>query len=335
MPFYAGPLEKRIILIIIIAIVLMLLIPIIIASATLPDTGNKRPSDIDFKINPGKTINVYLHDEKKVVTLDLEEYILRVVAAEMPAGYEPEALKAQACAARTYSVNRLQNGGCSRSEGAGVCTSSAHCQAYISPEKMKKNWGGKYEEKYNKIKKAVEDTRGMIIVYKGKPISALYHSTSGGYTENSEDVFASAKPYLRAVKSEGEEPYAPRFHGQVKVSYSKFADKIKSYSKGAEITEDNIKTCISDIKRSGTGRVETIKIGGKMFTGRDIRKIFGLNSTNFKISCEGGRVVFDTIGFGHGVGLSQTGANAMAKNGAGYAEILKHYYTGVDIVSIY
>lgn len=327
--------ENRIILLLIIALCILILIPILIASFSL-SAGDRTCDETEEKISfGGKCIRVYVEKEKKVVTMDLEEYIICVVSAEMPVSYELEALKAQACAARTFAVSRMmQNGGCSKASGAQVCTSSNHCQAYISVEDMKKNWGSDYEIKCNKIKKAVSETKGQIITYQNKPISALYHSTSGGYTENSEDVFVTAKPYLRSVISEGEEPYAPRFYGQVKVSYKDFISKLKAFDKDIQITEENIETKIMDIKRTNTNRVEQLKIDDKAITGREFRGLFGLNSTNFKINFENKHVVFNTIGFGHGVGMSQTGANAMAKKGAKYGEILKHYYTGVSIVSI-
>ena len=325
-------LENKIILLLIIVLCIILLIPILIASFSLPASDRAQDKTEEQLTLSDKEIRVYVEKEKKVVTMDLEEYIIRVVSAEMPASYEIEALKAQACAARTFALSRMQNGGCSKAQNAQVCTNSNHCQAYISPEDMKKNWGSDYDTKFNKVKKAVEETKGKIITYHDIPISALYHSTSGGYTENSEDVFVSAKPYLRSVVSGGEEPYAPRFYGQVKIPYGEFISKLKSFNKNIQMTEGNIEKKITDIQRTNTNRVAQLKADGQVITGRELRGLFDLNSTNFKISFENKHVVFDTIGFGHGVGMSQTGANAMAKKGAKFDEILKHYYTGVSIV---
>jgi stage II sporulation protein D len=338
MPSFEGFVEKRIILVVILLVIIIILIPVGIAlcsprAAPVPPSAPKEePSETG--ISGGKTVDVYVVKEKKLVKMGLEDYVMRVTAGEMPATYDLEALKAQACAARTFTVRRMQGGGCGKVKGADICTDSGHCQAYKSPEDMKKNWGAEYLTKYKKVKQAVEETKGKIIVYKGEPITALYHSTSGGYTENSEDVFVSAKPYLRSVKSEGEEPYAPRFRGEVTVSNKDFAAKLRAFSGAIDVPAAAVPESVTNIKRSPTGRVLTLKVDGKQLTGRDIRKIFNLNSTNFKISYKDNKVVFDTLGYGHGVGLSQTGANAMAKKGAGYEEILKHYYSGVDIVNM-
>jgi stage II sporulation protein D len=335
------PLENRIVLLIIIAVCVLLLIPVIIASTLQSCTPVQQPeqnendSSIDLKTGKLSTINVFVAEDNKVETMDMEEYILCVVSAEMPASYEIEALKAQACAARTFAVSRMENGGCSRAKNADICTDSGHCQAYNSPEEMKKHWGGEYLTKYNKIKKAVEETKGQIIVYNDKPISALYHSTSGGYTEDSENVFSSSLPYLRSVKSDGEEPYASRFHGEVTVPYSDFAAKMHKFNARINIGETKAANAITDIDRSSTGRVLKLKVDGQTLTGRELRGIFNLNSTNFKVNYKEGKVVFDTIGFGHGVGMSQTGANAMAKQGSNYKQILTHYYTGVSIKTAY
>jgi len=335
MPPFMGFFERKIVLTIVLLIIIILLIPFCIALCNPKAAAEVKEDDLT-KIETGKkrTVNVYVVKDKKLVTLDLEEYVLRVTAGEMPATYDLEALKAQACAARTFTVRRMVGGGCGKVKGADICTDSGHCQAYKSPEDMKKNWGAEYLTKYEKVKQAVEETSGKVIVYKGELITALYHSTSGGYTENSEDVFVSAKPYLRSVKSEGEEPYAARFHGEVALSNKDFASKLNAFSKDIDVSSSAVEKSITNIKRSETGRVLTLQVDGKKLTGRDIRKIFGLNSTNFKISYQDNKVIFDTIGFGHGVGLSQTGANAMAKKGSKYSEIIKHYYTGVQIVDM-
>ena len=324
---------------IIIGVCILILIPIIIASSLsscspTPQDNGGGDSSIDLKTGSDRTINVFVEADNKVEAMKLEDYILCVVSAEMPASYGPEALKAQACAARTFAVSKMQNGGCGKAKDADICTDSGHCQAFRSLEQLKKNWGAEYLTKYNKVKKAVEETAGQIIVYNGKPISALYHSTSGGYTEDSENVFSSRVPYLRSVKSEGEEPYASRFYGEVKVSYADFTSKMHKFNSGININQNDVEKNIAGIDRSSTGRVLKLKVGGQSLTGRQLRGIFGLNSTNFKISCEDGDVIFDTVGFGHGVGMSQTGANAMAKKGSDYKAILTHYYTGVSVKSI-
>ena len=270
-------------------------------------------------------VNVYLDGE--IVEMDIEEYIIGVVAGEMPASYEPEALKAQAVAARTYTMYLRHNGGCSAHPGADVCTSSGHCQAYRTEEQMRTSWGSHYDEYFAKIKDAVYSTRGEEIYYEGEEIQVFYHSSSGGMTEDCGNVYQESLPYLVSVESDGEESYS-NYYGTVTVSYDEFVSKMENYSPSIRLS--GTAKDIGDITRYDSGRVKSIKIGNESFTGREIRSIFGLNSTNFTIKATD-EITFSTIGFGHGVGMSQTGANEMAKNGADYIEILEHYFTGVTV----
>jgi stage II sporulation protein D len=270
-------------------------------------------------------VKVYIDGE--IEEMALEEYLVGVVAGEMPASYELEALKAQAVAARTYTLHLKHNGGCSAHAGADVCTSSGHCQAYRTEEEMKTSWGSHYKDYLAKIKEAVYSTQGEEIYYKGEEIQVFYHSSSGGMTEDCANVYQESLPYLVSVESEGEESYS-NYYGQVTISYNEFVSKMKDFSPSIKLSgtaED-----IGDIQRYESGRVKSIKIGNESFTGREVRQIFGLNSTNFTIKATD-EITFSTIGFGHGVGMSQTGANEMAKNGADYIEILEHYFTGVTV----
>lgn len=263
----------------------------------------------------------------KIVDMNIEDYIVGVVAAEMPASYEPEALKAQAVAARTYTLHLKHNGGCSAHSGADVCTNSSHCQAYLTAEEMDNAWGGNKEKYLAKIKEAVDATRGQEIYYKGDEIQVFYFSSSGGMTEDCANVYAESLPYLVSVTSPGEESYS-NYYGKVTVSYDEFVRKMEDFSPGIKLagSADDI----GEITRFESGRVKNIRIGDEVFTGRQIRQIFGLNSTNFTVKTTD-EVSFSTVGFGHGVGMSQTGANVMAKNGSTYIEILEHYFTGVTI----
>lgn len=271
------------------------------------------------------SVKVYIDGE--IVEMNLEEYLVGVVAGEMPASYEPEALKAQAVAARTYTLHLKHNGGCSAHAGADVCTSSGHCQAYRTEEQMRTSWGSHYDEYYDKIKDAVYSTQGEEIYYEGEEIQVFYFSSSGGMTEDCSNVYQESLPYLVSVDSPGEESYS-NYYGQVTVGYDEFVSKMKDFSPSIRLsgTADDI----GEIKRFDSGRVQSIKLGNESFTGREIRSIFGLNSTNFTIKATD-EITFSTIGFGHGVGMSQTGANEMAKTGADYIEILEHYFTGVTV----
>lgn len=284
---------------------------------------------------------VYIKEEGIIRKMDLEEYVKGVVAAEMPASFHVEALKAQAVAARTYTVKRMQSLGGPPNQHhpeADVCTDSTHCQAWISRERLESNFRKKYgffryKGYLKKIDQCVEETRGLILVYDNKPIDPLFHSTSGGRTENSEDVFSSKVPYLRSVLSPYEE-HSPRLEARVVMKVSDFVRALVEKFEGLRLEEKDVPGALQVIRASESGKIIDIKVGNKVLRGRDIRAALGLNSTNFKIEREGDNVVITTIGYGHGVGMSQYGADGMAKRGADYREILTHYYTGVEIKKI-
>lgn len=294
---------------------------------------------INISVGDIQALKIKLYDETsgKLEEMPLEEYVKGVVAAEMPASFELEALKAQAVAARTYAVNKMQifgKSGCSKHSEADVCSDSTHCQAWESVDEQKKKWGiMSYYVYSRKIAQAVDDTAGEIITYDDQPILPAFHAISGGKTENSEDVWSQALPYLRSVVSDGEED-APKFTAQVNMSIQDFIDKFKAHYPNAGITVKNLKDAVKILDISEGGRVKDIKVGDVTIKGTEFRSIYNLNSTNFKIYIDGNSVKIITIGYGHGVGMSQYGANSMAKKGSTYQEILKHYYTGVEIKSI-
>lgn len=277
---------------------------------------------------PIHQVTVYVESMKKAVVMDLEEYIYGVVAAEVPASYQPEAIRAQAVAARTYAVYEIEKGGCNK--GADVCTASNHCQAYASEETLKQRWGGDYAMYSEKIRDAVESTRSEIVTYQGEPIHALFHAISGGWTEDALAVFNMNLPYLKSVESKNEED-APRYKQTFTFTRKALAQDInKAYPK-ANVTADRLQGQIEIKERLASGQISKIRLGNVTITGRDFRKITGIASANFTIGYTDDNVVVYTTGFGHGVGMSQAGANAMAKNGAGYREILLHYYTATEI----
>lgn len=287
-------------------------------------------------------VTVYMHREKIIKKMDLEEYIKGVVAAEMPASFHIEALKAQAIAARTYTVKRMKllEGKPNKDHPeVDVCSDSTHCQAWISQEQfkenLKKNFGMFGYKKYlNRVSQAVEDTRGLILVYDDRPIDPLFHSTSGGFTENSEEVFSAKVPYLRSVASPYEK-HSPKLISTIDMKANDFVKVLKAKFKGLDMDVKDIPSGIKVLDVSVGGRIINIKIGNKVLSGREVREALSLNSTNFKIEKEDDRVKITTIGYGHGVGMSQYGADGMAKKGYGYEEILKHYYTGVEVKKIY
>ncbi len=284
-------------------------------------------------------IKVYIASDKTVKEMNLEEYIKGVVAAEMPADFEAEALKAQAVAARTYAYGRLKNIYKSADgvhDGTPVCTNPAHCQAWISKKAAMKKWGiFKASGNWNKIEKAVDETKGIIITYQGSVVNPLFHSNSGGKTENAENVWPGVSvPYLKSVVSEGEEQ-SGEFKCVTNISINDFYNAIKKHYPNAQLNKNNIVASIKIEGYTQGGRVKNIKIGNIVLRGTEFRTLFSLRSANFKIEKKDSRTLkITTIGNGHGVGMSQWGANYLAKNGGNYDEILKYYYTGVQISNI-
>lgn len=276
------------------------------------------------------TINVYDHRADKIVPMDLEEYIVGVVSAEMPAYYEFEALKAQAVASRTYTLYRMAHGRCQTNPDADVCTNSKCCQAFSTHERMRNTWGKDYANNYNRIAEAVMGTAGEVLVYDGKLCDALYHACSGGQTEDSEHVYANALPYLRGVDSPYEDPMRTE---DVAIGEDALIELILTKYPDSGITDDNYRDLIAIDKAYPSGRVETLRLGKETITGKQARNLFGLRSTMFTIIWPEDGIVFHTKGFGHGVGMSQNGANGMAKHGSKYRDILLHYYTDVSITS--
>lgn len=280
-------------------------------------------------------IKVYNLKTNDVMVIDFEEYLKGVVASEMPAEFNIEALKAQVITARTYLLYRLKKypDGQPEHMDASVCTGT-HCQVWSSKEELiaahEEGW---YDEYWGKIEEAVKSTRGQILTYDGKIIEPLFHSTSGGRTENSEDVFSASVPYLRSVESPYESE-APKLHDSVKITVTDFISKVESVYGDLDISQENLDEKIQLGEVSEGGKIKTIFIDNTEITGREMRSLFNLNSTNFSFIQSGNEIEIVTTGYGHGVGMSQWGADGMANEGFNYKEILKHYYTGIEIVSM-
>ncbi len=268
----------------------------------------------------------------EIEELNLDQYLYGVVSSEMPANFEEEALKAQAVVARTYTIYKITNG--NKHENADICDDSKCCQAWISKEARFEKWNEtERENNWSKIVSAVESTKGKIIMYEGKPINAFFHSNSGGKTEIASSVWGGKdEPYLQAVETSGESNYT-QYSSELTISKEEFIDKIKQYHSDFEIdfSSDNQ---IEVLEYTEGQRIKKIKIGNLELAGTEIRNIFGLKSAKFEILVEGENVKFNVLGYGHGVGMSQTGADSMAKEGKNYEEIIKHYYTGVEIVNL-
>ncbi len=286
--------------------------------------------EIDFSANY-KNINLLHTADKKVENVDFEEYLVHVVAAEMPVNYEMEALKAQATVARTYTLYQMQNGG--KHKEADICDNSQCCQAWISKEKRFEKWEDNQQEKWDKIRKAVYSCAGDIVTYNGKPIDAFFHSNSGGTTEIPVNVWGGSNfPYLQVVETSGEDEYS-QYYSEVEYTTSEIEKKMKENYKDFSIDWKS-KEPIKILEYTESNRIKKIKIGNKNISGVEARKIFELKSANFTYTKKDNKIKFQVKGYGHGVGLSQTGSNTLAKQGKDYKEIIHHFYKDVEIQNI-
>ncbi|MBE2976316.1 stage II sporulation protein D [Priestia megaterium] len=267
-------------------------------------------------------VSVYRTETKKVEKLPLEDYLVGVVAAEMPATFELEALKAQSLAARTYIVQTMMNGNSHLPEGADV-TDTVEYQVYLNKDELRSRWNKDYDWKIKKIQEAVKDTQGQILTYKNKPINATFFSTSNGYTENSEAYWKNSIPYLKSVASPWDKK-SPEFTNQKVMSVASFERRL-----GVKLT--NSGSVGEIVSRTPGQRVDYVKINGKELSGKDVREKLGLSSADFHWTKKGNEIIINTKGYGHGIGMSQYGANGMALEGKTYKDIVTHYYTGVAI----
>ena len=278
------------------------------------------------------TIDVWLTEEKKTVSVDFEEYVIRVTASEMPANFEEEALKAQSVAARTYAMAKIIKYKEKHPEthpSAPVCDTT-HCQVYKTEKELIDCHPKGWKDSFKKLKKACKATKGELLYYEGELVmQPLFFSSSGGQTENSEDVFSGAYPYLVSVSSPYEESAS---HKDESKSFTvkelkRAVEELYSDRKPGDVGIDNIKI----LSRTAGGRVDEMQIGDAVYKGTEVRNALGLSSALFGLSFKENVVVFTSSGYGHGVGMSQHGANGMAKEGYDYKKILTHYYTGTDV----
>lgn len=290
-------------------------------NAGTQDTGEYK--DIDIKLLHSKT--------GEVEEVKLENYLCHVVSAEMPADYQLEALKSQAIVARTYTMYKIKN---KKHENADICDNSACCQAWVSKEERLTRWEeSKRESNWQKIEQSVNETKGNIITYQNEPINAFFHANSGGKTEIPVNVWGgSGLPYLQVVETAGEEGYT-QYASEVELTHEEILNKLKE--KYPDIQIDFSKEEEVQIKEHTDGqRVKTIRFGNYELSGVESRTIFGLRSANFEIIKSEGKIKFTVKGYGHGVGMSQTGADALAKQGKTAEEIIHHFYKNIEIKNI-
>ncbi|HHX93762.1 MAG TPA: stage II sporulation protein D [Tenericutes bacterium] len=301
----------------ILIILLIFIVPYIIVNVIM-----KKPIEKIYDLKTDITIRVKRTKKNIIEVIPLEEYVVGVLAGEMPISFHVEALKAQAIAARTYALKRIEY---NKKNTYDVVDTVDH-QVYLDLDYLKVAWKDKYIENINKLRKAVFETKDEVLVYNGKIIDALYFSTSNGYTENSENVFSFEVPYLRSVESNWDRTTSPAFNSTKQITLDEFYNKLGlPYSENFDFKV---------LSRAETNRILTLSVNGKVFNARELYVKLGLRSTDFEIEKKGNILTFFTKGYGHGVGMSQYGANGMAKEGYNYKEILLHYYYGVEIKKI-
>ena len=263
-----------------------------------------------------------------VCEMDMQEYLLGVVAAEMPAAFEPQALRAQAVAARTYALYCAA----ARKHGeADVCTEPGCCQAYAADSVLRLNWGEAYETNAARIRAAVEATDGEYLSYGGAPVFAAFHSSSAGATEDCGAVW-NARPYLISVSSPETAEQVPNYQSSVRIWRLDFRDTLLRAHPECDFSGE-AEGWIGETERDASGRVAAVTLGGVRIRGTELRQLFALRSTAFTLSYAGGIFTFSVTGFGHGVGMSQYGANTLAASGWDYRAILAHYYPGTALVT--
>ncbi len=303
---------------IIIFTILLIFIPFFIVTLF----GMNEITEIQLKHVSNKIVRVKRLSTDKIENVSLEEYIVGVLAGEMPIDFELEALKAQAVASRSYVLKRMEY----NKDNEYDVVDSVLNQVYLDDDYLRETWGNNYTIKINKLRTAVNETYNEYMEYDGEIIDALFFSTSNGYTEDSHLVFNLELPYLKSVESSWDKDVSSVFSSKYTYSLQEFYEKLGlEYSKTLDV---------SILERSSTNRVLKLEINGVTFEGTTLYNKLGLRSTDFEISQVGNNVVFEMKGYGHGVGMSQYGALGMAKQGYTYDEILKHYYTGVTIKKI-
>jgi len=295
-------------------------------SETPPSSPSPSPESIRIAAHfDGDTaFTALVEGELREVTM--ENFLPLVVAAEMPAVFEPEALKAQAVAARTYILYKLEHGSSAHPE-ADVCSDPACCNAYATENDLRVQWGRDYSEYIGKIVSAVRETDGVYLTYGGELIQSVFHASSSGFTEGSENIW-NGTPYLVSVSTPETSEIVTDLVTIVRMSPQEFAEKLSMHGIAPQGEADN---WLGECVRNSAGRVQSVMIGGTEIPGTRLRSIFSLRSTDFELIFDGTEFSFTVQGYGHGVGMSQQGANLMAKAGESFEDILLHYYPGTQL----
>ena len=262
--------------------------------------------------------------------MTLERYLTGVVRGEMPASFEMEALRAQAAAERSYVYYQLAAGRKDAHPDADFCTDHTCCSAYLSETAAREKWGGDFAPWNTRVEQAVSDTDGQVVLYNGRPILAVFHSSSAGRTAAAGDVWSGDLPYLVSVDSPEGEETVPNYYSTVTFTAAEAKEKLLAAHPELKLsgTPDR---WFGAAAENGSGRVETVSVGGTDIEGTELRRIFGLRSACFTVAADSESVTFRGTGYGHGVGMSQYGANQLAREGKTWQEILEWYYTGATV----
>ena len=290
---------------------------------TAPPVESAAPETTPQPLSAPERISLLTEDG--ILEMDMKEYLVGVVAAEMPAAFPDEALKAQAVAARTYAMNCAAG---KKHGDAQVCADYKCCQAWQDDAALREKWGVDYDMYIEKIRAAVAATEGQYLSYDGEAVFAAFHSSSAGATEASGSIW-SERPYLISVSSPETEEDVPNFVSRVDCTELDFRDTLLSAHPEADFTGD-ASGWVGEISRDESGRVASVVLGGVSVSGTELRSLFALRSTAFELEYDGG-FHFTVTGYGHGVGMSQYGAKVMAEDGDDYRAILAHYYTGCEL----
>ena len=281
-------------------------------------------------VHHDRDVTLTIQDGDTTEQMTLERYLTGVVRGEMPASFEMEALRAQAAAERSYVYYQLAAGRKDAHPDADFCTDHTCCSAYLSETAAREKWGGDFAPWNTRVEQAVSDTDGQVVLYNGRPILAVFHSSSAGRTAAAGDVWSGDLPYLVSVDSPEGEGTVPNYYSTVTFTAAEAKEKLLAAYPELKLsgTPDR---WFGAAAENGSGRVETVSVGGTDIEGTELRRIFGLRSACFTVAADSESVTFRVTGYGHGVGMSQYGANQLAREGKTWQEILEWYYTGATV----
>ena len=281
-------------------------------------------------VHHDRDVTLTIQDGDTTEQMTLERYLTGVVRGEMPASFEMEALRAQAAAERSYVYYQLAAGRKDAHPDADFCTDHTCCSAYLSETAAREKWGGDFAPWNTRVEQAVSDTDGQVVLYNGRPILAVFHSSSAGRTAAAGDVWSGDLPYLVSVDSPEGEETVPNYYSTVTFTAAEAKEKLLAAHPELKLsgTPDR---WFGAAAENGSGRVETVSVGGTDIEGTELRRIFGLRSACFTVAADSESVTFRVTGYGHGVGMSQYGANQLAREGKTWREILEWYYTGATV----